>query len=149
MNSQIDIPMVKAIYNPTNTARHPLHGATKALGGRSVDYGYRKKGDVFNVAESDIVAQPGLFLAYPCEEPFIINGSKVTVPCGAEKVESELDGMTLEDIPGVGPSTADKLVELGLYSPEDVLTKADEGIIGQLPVASRSKVQEWIEKNSG
>lgn len=149
MSSEINIPMVKAVYNPTNEARHPFHGSTKPLGGRAVDYGYRKKGDVFNVAESDVIARPDLFLAYPCQEKFIIKGSKVVVPCGEEEVKSELAEMSLEDIPGVGPSTADKLVELGLYSAEDVLTKADEDIIEQLPVAARAKVQEWIKENSG
>ena len=139
--SKKQVPMVKAIYTTANAARHPLHGSVKILSGRAVDYGWRKSGDVFNVAEVDIIARPDMFLAYPCKEPFIIKDGKVLVPCGKEKVSDGFD--SLEDIPGVGPSAAQKLVDLGLYTPEDVLENADEGILEQLPAITRKKVAQW------
>jgi len=141
MSAKKQIPMVKAVYVSTNSSRHPVHGPTKAVLGRAIDYGWRRNGEAFNVAEVDIIARPDMFIAYPCQEPFIIKNGKILVPCGVEEVSDGFD--TLEDIPGVGPSTAEKLVDLGLYTPDDVLTKADEGILKQLPAMSRKKVAQW------
>lgn len=143
---QTKIPMVKIIFKSSNKARQSVFGATKSFGGRPFSYGWRKPGDVFNVAEADVIARLDMFNAYPCDEPFTTDRGKLINPCG--KMESvEKVGGTLEDIPGVGPRMAEKLIDVGLETQDDVLKKLTPDLMKELkvPPKSRTAITEWQE----
>lgn len=137
------IEMVKVVYVTLNTARHSLYGGSRVLG-RPINYGYRKRGDVFNVAVSDVIVNPSLFVAYPCKKPFIIKGDTVEVPCGTmEPTESQ---GTIEGLPGIGKKTAKRLNDMGILTPDDVLNNVDDKILDSLPPRSRSSIKKWQEQ---
>lgn len=143
-NTDSSIKMVKVVYVPLNTARHSLFGGSRILGGRPIDYGYRKQGDVFNVAVADVILSPSLFVAYPCRDPFIIKGDNVEVPCGTiEPTESQ---GTIEGIPGIGKKIAKRLNDMGILTPDDVLKNVDDEILNNLPPRSRGSIKKWQEQ---
>lgn len=144
------IPMVKVIYSPTNTAKHPLHGTVKVLNGRSISYGFRKQGDVFNVAVVDIAAHPNNYRAYPCNEPFGWDeGGNIIMPC-PDTLEETMVADNLEELPGVGPRVAERLVSAGLVTKEDVANRATDELMSDIgvPPASRKKILEWQQSRS-
>lgn len=149
MNKEVSIPMVKVIYHSLNVAKHKVYGVNKLFGGRSLNYGWRKPGDVFEVAEKDVISKPQEFYAYPCDEPFRVEGGKLVNPCG--KVQSvEKVGGNLTDIPGVGPRVAQKFLDVGLDTQEKIAKNLTEELMQelQLPPMSRNKLREWLESQT-
>ena len=140
LDKKVDV--VRAIFQSTNAARQSVYGGSRILG-RPQNYGYRKPGDVFDVLVADVVARPDSFTAYPCDKPFIIKGEKVENPCGDMGVK-EQHGM-LEDIPGIGPKIAEKLVGMGINTQEDVLNNVDDEILNGLPPRARTAIKKWQE----
>lgn len=143
--ANIDIQVVKAIYVSDNVARHPVHGTTYPTGfGRPLNYGWRKPGDVFNVAVSDVIKQPDRYYAYPCNKPFIINGNMLENPCGERDVQP---AGRLIDIPGIGEKIAEKLVANGIETQEDVYENLTLEVMQelQIPPRSRTAIAEWKE----
>jgi hypothetical protein len=141
----LDIPMVKAMYSTTNVSPEPVYGLTKVLGGRSIKYGRKRHGDVFNVAIDDVRKQPDKFVA-PCGEPFTFDSKGGIInPCEDEPVAPEIKhGADLTEIPGVGPATAEKFAEAGLYTHEDIRGLTEEQLIDlKVPPLSRKKIKEW------
>ena len=136
------IEMVKVVYSSTNTARHDVVGTSRILG-RPMQYGYRKDGDVFNVAVQDIILRPDSFLAWPCRERFIINGNVLENPCG--EMEPEVRFGAIEDIPGIGSKIAERLTSMGILTPEDVLHNVDDEVLKSLPPRSRTSIKKWQE----
>jgi predicted flap endonuclease-1-like 5' DNA nuclease len=51
----------------------------------------------------------------------------------------------LEDIPGIGPKIAEKLVGMGINTQEDVLNNVDDEILNSLPPRARTAIKEWQE----
>lgn len=139
--------MVKIVYDSANTAKHSVFGTERVLGGRAINYGWRKPGDVFNVSEADIMANLDLFLAYPCKEKFTVEKGKLVSPCG-EIGKKEVVNESLEDIPGIGPRLAAKFMDHGLVSQQKVLDLLDDELMEELsvPPASRKKIKEWMEQ---
>lgn len=95
-----DVPSVKIFYNTSNKARHPLSGSVR-IGGVVMNYGYKKQGDVFFVAEGDILARPDLFLAFPCKQPFAVKDGKLVDPCSPkeEKAPAEKENIVKKAAP--------------------------------------------------
>ncbi len=140
-----DIKMVKAVYQGSG-GRHSVFGASRVLG-RPIDYGYRSNGDVFNVAVADVIAQPSLFLAYPCRKPFIVKGDEVEIPCGEMEPKDSVG--TIEGLPGIGKKTAQRLAKMGIVTPDDVLNNVDDDILNGLPPRSRSSIKKWQATQRG
>lgn len=144
MAKKLTIETAKIIYNSPNSARHSVSGTTivPALA-RSMRYGYRKPGEVFEVAEQDIIARPDLYLAYPCGKPFKIEGKKLVNPCGSrESVIQDVGQLT--DIPGVGKKMAERFQDNGIVTKSDVMGLTEEMMFEiKVPPASRTKILEW------
>ena len=142
MTKTIDpnVEVVRVIYASTNMARSQLYGGSRVLG-RPQNYGYRKPGDVFDVIVNDIVAQPNLFHAWPCDQPFTIENNKVINPCGEMGTEERVG--SIEGLPGIGKKTAERLAAMGIFTEEDVLNNVDEKILNGLPPRSRKAIREW------
>jgi hypothetical protein len=141
--------MVKAMYVTKNESAETVYGLNKLLGGRAIKYGRRRNGDVFNVAVQDVKSRPDLFLA-PCGEPFTFDSrGGIIIPCEDEPVAPKIDfGASLTDIPGVGPATAEKLAEAGVYTHEQVRELTEEQLIDiGVPPLSRRKITEWKQSS--
>lgn len=147
----LTVESVKIIYNSLNKARHPVSGTTivPALQ-RSMRYGSRKAGDVFDVAVQDVLAKPDLFLAYPCGKPFVIDGGKLENPCGTRQSVLK-DAGQLTDIPGIGKKMAERFQDNGIITQSDVMQLSEEAMFEiKVPPASRKKILEWqaLKKDS-
>jgi len=94
------IKMVKVIYKGS-AGMSTVYGST-LVGGAPINYGYRKNGDVFEVAVDDVIAQPSRFTAWPCDRVFTIKNGKLDVPCGEMEPEDVLyrvDDKILDGLP--------------------------------------------------
>lgn len=140
-NLSKETEVVRVIYVSTNAARTQIYGASRTLGGHPYNYGYRKPGDVFDAIVQDVILRPDMFHAYPCDKPFIIKGKSLENPCGDVGTKKQ-HGM-LEDIPGIGPKIAERLVGMGINTPEDVVNNVDDDILNGLPPRARKAIKEW------
>ncbi len=133
------IKVVKVIYKGS-AGMSTVYGST-LVGGAPINYGYRKDGDVFEVAVDDVIAQPSRFTAWPCDRVFTVKNGKLDVPCG--EMEPEDKAGTIEGLPGIGKKTAEKLIAMGIETPDDVLYRVDDKILDGLPPRSRSSIRKW------
>lgn len=161
MSENIPFPeSTQVIWNSPNKARQPVYGATivETLG-RHANYGWRKPGDTFLMANKDIIpvvlARPNDILAYPCAKPFTIVNNKLVNPCNQEVVEAEEAAEAEEvaqaagelmEIPGIGPVASKRLVEKGITS-FDAVAELSEDQLREVKLTSVNidKVQKWQE----
>ena len=137
-----DLKMHKIIYKGS-LGMHTVLGDSVVLG-TQISYGYHAGGDVFEVAEEDILANSSRYTAWPCDKPYEIKDGKLVGPCG--DIEPRDSVGTIEGLPGIGKKTAEKLAKMGIVTEDDVLNKVDDEVLKGLPPRSRTSIKKWQEQ---
>jgi glycosyltransferase involved in cell wall biosynthesis len=115
------------------TFTKPFPAANMAMIGHGqgkIKYGRHRGGDIFPVHKKDIALAPHLFKA---NVPDVPEKPIEEIQPPEPLVEPELQRLDLDDLlalPGVGPATANRLITLGINTPESIIQFGVKGLTG-------------------
>jgi glycosyltransferase involved in cell wall biosynthesis len=137
MFNKSDSDFVLTYYDHPNKGQHKVVGYVTRT-----NYGYRAGGDRFYVNRKDIAAQPNIFkiieenVVVPEEAPIIPPPPpeiQPEVPINTSTTEEsvnimEIEGISLEKVPGITPNIRTQLNASGVHSLEELIEFGEEGL---------------------
>lgn len=113
---------------------HPNKGQHKVVGYIThTNYGYRGGGDRFYVNRKDIAAQPNIYkiiedaIQVPAQEVKPVPPPVSTIPI--PETVMEIEGISLDLVPGITPAIRVQLNESGVHSVEELIDFGEEGLL--------------------